>query len=235
MKSTTRLYTSLRKNFSKITSEKERRLNQFFKLPKTKMEFQDKILDHNNDEEDISALRSYEEDQIDRLDMMDKIIKKKKLDSTSKMNKFFSNNSPMETVKITENLVERLRMNKEFRFTQEYKQKEILNEYGNYDKYFQNYRVTKEKDYDSADDGESEWSRKYTELQEKFKNTSGQDSLNKTYKNVEEKIKEDISNYGSDYTFNDYLAEKRRDAQFKVTRGGTNPRTPEDEYEEELE
>ena len=106
--------------------------------------------------------------KINFTNLKKKVIKKKKLESERTINKFFSNLSPMETLKITENLVEKMRLKKEFKFTNEYKEKEIMNEYGNYDKYFQNYKIVKEKEYDSNDDGESVWQMKYNELQEKF-------------------------------------------------------------------
>jgi hypothetical protein len=222
------LYSHSRRNFSaRITSERERRLNQFFKLPKSKLEFQEKVYDRPD--EDYSVLRSINDQEADKLDIMDKIIRKKKLDSEQNINKFFENSSSTETMKITENLVERMRMNKEFKFTEEFKQKEILNEYGNYDKYFKNYKVTNEKEYGSEDDGENNWEARYQELQEKYKNPGTRHTWEAQKKSLEDKIREDVNTYGADYTFQDYLSEKQRDEQFnqKNNLSTTNPRTKE--------
>jgi hypothetical protein len=163
--------------------------------------------------------------EVDKLDIMDKMIRKKKLDSEKSINQFFENSSSTETIKITENLVERLRMNKEFKFTEEFKQKEILNEYGNYDKYFKNYKVTKEKEYDSNDDGESAWEARYSELQEKYKNPATRDHWEGEKKNIEGKIRDDINTYGTEYSFMDYMSAKRRDEQFNSSNDSTNVRT----------
>jgi hypothetical protein len=223
-----KFYLNIKKSFSgKISSEKERRLNQFFKLPKSKLEFGDKVFDRPDEE--TSVLKNYGDQDLDRLDIMDKVIKKKKLDSEKTVNKFFSDNSTTETMKISENLIEKLRLNKEFKFTENYKQKEILNEYGNYDKYFKNYKVLNEKKYDENDDGESAWNARYLELQEKFKNPATKSDWNKENERIESKINDDISTYGADYKFTDYLASKRREEQFSSDATSTNPRTKEEE------
>lgn len=219
------LFLRSRRNFStKISSERERKLNQFFKLPKSKLEFDEKVFDRPDEE--YSVLNSINDQDADKLDIMDKIIRKKKLDSENSINKFFENSSSAETMKITENLVERMRMNKEFKFTEEFKQKEILNEYGNYDKYFKNYKVTQEKEYGSEDDGENNWEARYQELQEKYKNPGTRKTWEAQKKSLEEKIREDVNTYGADYTFQDYLSEKQRDEQFNKNSNlsTTNPR-----------
>jgi len=227
----TKLYSCSRRNFSsKITSEKERRLNQFFKLPKSNLQFPNNVFDRP--ESEYSVLQSYNDQELDKLDIMDKVIKKKKLDSERNINKFFNNNTTEETIKITENLIEKLRLNKEFKFTEEYKQKEILNQYGNYDKYFKNYKVTKEKGYDSNDDGESRWEIKYNELQEKYKNPATKESWEKNKQSIEDKMNDDINNYGAKFTFTDYLNEKRKEENANLDMISTNPRTV-DELKEE--
>ena len=228
-----KILTRSNKYFSfKASSDKDRRLNQFFKLPKTKMGFEDKVFDRPDEE--YSVMNTYNDQDLDRMDIMDKIIKKKKLESQSSINKFFANSSSTEKVKITENLIEKLRMNKEFKFTEEYKQKEILNEYGNYDKYFSNYKTTKEKKYNSDDDGESVWESKYSELQQKFKNPGTRESWEKDKKTLEDKVKQDIATYGSDYSFIDYLSAKKNDGmQYNSTT--TNPRTAPLTREEVIE
>jgi hypothetical protein len=111
------------KRFSSGNSitDKEKRLQQFFKLPKHKLEFHDKIYDRNPEE--MSVLGSYEEQQIDKLDLMNKVMRQKRVEAESKMSKFFQNNTPRENIKISENLIEKLRLKKEFKFTENFKQK----------------------------------------------------------------------------------------------------------------
>jgi hypothetical protein len=129
--------------------------------------------------------------------------------------------------------VERLRLNKEFKFSEDFKQKEILNEYGNYDKYFDNYKTVREKEYDSDDDGESRWEMKYNELQEKYNNPVTNDKAAKYKKSVEEKIKEDMDIYGNVYTFSDYMQMRKQEDQKNLQ--STNPREEEKDEEEEEE
>jgi len=221
------------KKFCTKLRDKEKKINQFFRLPKTKLEFEDKVFDRPDEE--TSILKSLNEEDIDKLDMMDKIIKKKKLNSQNNIQKFFSNMSTREALKVSENLVERLRLNKDFRFTDEFKQKEILNEYGNYDKYFENFSRVRERKYDSDDDGESKWEMKYQELNEKFKNKGDVNSTENNKQSVEEKILRDIKTYGDQFTFSDYLTMKRREDYFKDAIS-TNPREDqEDALEKELD
>lgn len=214
-----------RKGFSINISDKEKRLGQFFKLPKHKLEFSDKVFDRPA--EDYTVLKSLNDQEIDKMDMMDKVIKKKKLESERSMDKFFSSMSTMESMKITENLVEKLRMKKEFKFTQEFKQKQILDEYGNYDKYFENYRVMRDRSYDSGDDGESTWERKYSELQEKFKNPATKKTWQQDVKELEEEIKKNINSYGADFTFSDYMnmKQKQKSLEGKEDETEINPRS----------
>jgi hypothetical protein len=159
---------------------------------------------------------------------MDKIIKRKKLNSQSNVEQFFSNLSTRETLKVSENLIERLRLNKDFRFTDNFKQKEIMNEYGNYDKYFQNFSRVRDRKYDSDDDGESKWEMKYQELNEKFKNKGQVDQTEKNKKSIEEKILDDINTYGEQFSFSDYLTMKRRE-NYLQDRISTNPREDQEE------
>lgn len=185
------------------------KVGQFFKPPKHKFEFHDKILE--NSSQDYSVLKSFknQDEEIDRIDMMEKIIKKKTKETQEKAGDFFSNSNPREILKVSQNLIEKLRLNKEFRYDEEFKKKEVLSEYGNYDKYFENYKTVHEKAYDSNDDGHNPWERKFSELQEKF------NSPNKDYirgaKRIEEEIKKDISTYGAEFTFQDYLNAKKKE------------------------
>jgi hypothetical protein len=220
------------KKFCTKLRDKEKKINQFFRLPKTKLEFEDKVLDRPDEE--TSILKSLNEQDIDRLDMMDKIIKKKKLNSQSNIEQFFSNLSTRETLKVSENLVERLRLNKDFRFTDEFKQKEILNEYGNYDKYFENFSRVRDRKYDSDDDGESKWEIKYQELNEKFKNKGEVDRTEHHKQSIEDKILRDINTYGDEFTFSDYLSMKRNEENYKDAIS-TNPRENQEEVDKMLE
>jgi hypothetical protein len=214
------------KKFCTKLRDKEKRLNQFFKLPKAKMEFEDKVLDRPD--EDTSILKSLEDQNIDKLDMMDKIIKRKKLNSQTNIENFFSNLSTRETIKVSENLVERLRLNKDFRFTDNFKQKEILNEYGNYDKYFENFSSVRDRKYDSDDDGQSRWEMKYQELNEKFKNKGEVKQTEQIKNSIEDKIRQDINTYGDEFTFSDYLTMKKREEHLQ-DRISTNPREDQEE------
>lgn len=214
------------KKFCTKLRDREKRLSQFFKLPKTKMEFEDKVLDRPDDQ--TSILRSLEEQDIDKLDMMDKIIKRKKLNSQTNIGNFFSNMSTRETLKVSENLIERLRLNKDFRFTDDFKQKEIMNEYGNYDKYFENFSRMTDRKYGSDDDGQSRWEMKYQELNEKFKNKGDVDRTEKNKNNIQDKILQDINTYGEQFTFSDYLTMKRKEEHLQ-DRISTNPRENQEE------
>ena len=105
------------KTFATNIIDKEKKLSQFFKLPK-----------HDLPQEvyDTEAHREpdFEYDEFDKKDIIEKVIKKKQLESQSKFNKFFSNVSTGgESIKITENLIQRLRLKKEFKFNEDFKQK----------------------------------------------------------------------------------------------------------------
>ncbi len=203
------------------TSDK---LSQFFKLPKHKLQLEDKVFDRP--QSDYSVLQTLKESEVDKLDMMDKVIKRKKLESERNTQKFFNNLTPMETLKVTENLVEKLRLNREFKFTNEYKEKEIMNEYGNYDKYFANYKVITDRKYNDDDDGESVWEMKYNELQEKFKNPYTKDQVAGNNKHIESRISKDLNKYGAEYSFSDYLQMRRKEKLMKANGNisSTNPR-----------
>jgi hypothetical protein len=110
-----------------------------------------------------------------------------------------------------------------------------MNEYGNYDKYFKNYKYIEERKYESDDDGESIWETKYSELQEKYNNPATKNYLKNHNKNVEETIKEDLRTYGDNFSFNDYLHSKNKDEILKNRLKNTNnPRIPSyQEIEEE--
>jgi hypothetical protein len=103
------------KTFATNIYDKEKKLSQFFKLPK-----------HDLPQEvyDTEAHSPPLEDEFDRKDIIEKVIKRKQIESQSKFNKFFANvSSSGESIKITENLIQRLRLKKEFKFNEDFKQK----------------------------------------------------------------------------------------------------------------
>jgi hypothetical protein len=106
------------KKFSTKIIDKEKRLAQFFKLPKHNIK-NEQIYERP----EVSVLETMNEEQIDKLDLLEKIIKKKKQISENKINTFFSNLSDREAVKVSENLLEKLRLKKEFKFDEDFKQK----------------------------------------------------------------------------------------------------------------
>lgn len=217
---------TIKRNFSIYDSDKDKKLSQFFKLPSLKNLKDDQIFDKSEDS-DISVSDTYDQ-EIDKIDLMNKIIKKKLFEEERKINKFFNGNSDRENIKITQKLVESMRLKKEFRFSEEFKRKEILNEYGNYDKYFDNYKIIKEKEADLEDDGENKWNKKYKELQEKYNNPNSKVDNERIRRKQLNKMIEDLNNYGYDFNFQDYLNFKENfdDKDFH----STNPRDINEDY-----
>lgn len=213
------------KNFSIYNSDKDKKLSQFFKLPSINNLKDDQIFD-KSETDNISVLNTYD-NEIDKIDLMNKILKKKIFDQERKIKQFFKGNSDRESIKITQNLIERMRLNKEFRFSEDFKKNEILNEYGNYDKYFENYKVIKEKSVDLEDDGENKWEMKYRELQTKYNNPNNRFQNEKMKKKQLNKMIEDLNNYGYEFTFQDYLNFK--DSFEEPDYQSTNPRDPDGE------
>jgi hypothetical protein len=220
------------KNFSNIyNTDKDKKLSQFFKLPSLQNLKDDQIFD-KSEESDISVADTYDH-EIDKIDLMNKIIKKKLFEEERKINKFFNGNSDRENIKITEKLVESMRLKKEFRFSEEFKRKEILNEYGNYDKYFDNYKIIREKEPDLEDDGENKWNLKYKELQEKYNNPNSKLDNERIKRKQLNKMIEDLNNYGYEFTFQDYLNFKENfdEPDFH----STNPRDLNEDYIEKVD
>jgi hypothetical protein len=221
-----------KKNFTNIyNTDKDKKLSQFFKLPSIQNLKDDQIFD-KSENSDISVADTYDQ-EIDKIDLMNKIIKKKLFEEERKINKFFNGNSDRENIKITEKLIESMRLKKEFRFSEEFKRKEILNEYGNYDKYFDNYKIIKEKEPDLEDDGENKWNLKYKELQEKYNNPNSKLNNDRIKRKQLNKMINDLNNYGYEFTFQDYLnfKENFEEPDFH----STNPRDLNEDYIEKVD
>lgn len=201
-------------------SDRDKKLSQFFKMPSINNLKEDQIFDKSQNT-DMSVLNTYD-DEIDKVDLINKILKKKLFEEERKMKVFFRGNSDRENIKITENLVERLRLNKEFKYSEDFKNKEILNEYGNYDKYFENYKVVEEKKEDINDDGTNKWQEKYRQLQEKYNNPNSRHDNEKKRRIQLNKMIEDLNNYGYEFNFEDYLNYK--DKFDEPDYQSTNPR-----------
>ncbi len=106
------------RNFATNIIDKEKKLSQFFKLPKHDLP------QEVYDTEAHSTPYTREDEEFDKKDIINKIVKKKQIEAQSKFNKFFSNVSTSgESIKITENLIQRLRLRKEFKFNEDFKQK----------------------------------------------------------------------------------------------------------------
>ncbi len=210
------------KTFSIYNSDKDKKLAQFFKLPSIDNLKDDQIFD-KSDNPDLSVLDTYD-DEIDKVDLMNKVIKKKLYEEERHIKVFFKGNSDIDNIKISENLIEKLRLNKEFKFSEDFKKREVLNEYGNYDKYFENYKVVSEKKPDLDDDGSSKWELKYRELQEKYNNPNNKTKNEKVKRIQLQKMIEDLNTYGSEFNFQDYLNFKDRFEEPDYN--STNPRDP---------
>lgn len=127
----------LRKYFSSgryKDHNKDKRLNDFFKLPKHDIGIEkmtDNALQNEVREqlEELSALNSYKKNNsnghisLDRQDLIERQVKLAEKTRLSNYNKFFDNSTEQETIKITENLIERARLKKEFEYTDEFKKK----------------------------------------------------------------------------------------------------------------
>lgn len=209
-------------SFSIYNSDKDKKLAQFFKMPSIENLKEDQIFD-KSDEQDVSVLDTYDE-EIDKVDLMNKILKKRLYEEERHIKVFFRGNSDRDNIKITENLIEKLRLNKEFKFSEDFKKREVLNEYGNYDKYFENYKVVSEKKPDLDDDGTSKWEQKYRELQEKYNNPNSRTTNEKVRRVQLQKMIDDLKTYGSEFTFEDYLNFKERFEEPDFN--STNPRDP---------
>ncbi len=106
------------KAFATNILDKEKKLSQFFKIPKHDLP------QEVYDTDAHSSPHAFIDEDLDRKDIVEKIIKKKQIESQSKFNKFFANVSTGgESIKITENLIQRLRLKKEFKFNEDFKQK----------------------------------------------------------------------------------------------------------------
>ena len=118
----------LRKFFSSTKSHnKDKRLNDFFRLPKHDIS-QQNLNDTNLAREvnvKMSALNSYktEDMKLDKQDLINRQAKIAEEANKSHLVDFFSNSTDQETIKMSQNLIEKLRLKKEFTFQQEYKQK----------------------------------------------------------------------------------------------------------------
>jgi len=209
-----------KKYFSIYNSNKEKKLAQFFKLHSINNLKEDQIFD-KSDFPDVSVLNTVD-DEIDKVDLMNKILKKRLFEEERNIKTFFRGNSDRDSIRITENLIEKLRLKKEFIFSQEYKKKEVLNEYGNYDKYFENYKIVSEKKPDLEDDGSLKWEQKYLELQEKYNNPRSRVKNEKIRRKQLQKMIEDLNNYGMEFNFQDYLNFK--DQFDEPDYSSTNPR-----------
>jgi hypothetical protein len=106
------------KKFSLNVFEKDKKLSKFFKMPKHKLEKE--VFDRDTP----SALNTFNEQDYDKIDLMTKMLKRKEAQANSQINKFFENvTNNQEQIKITENLIEKMRLNKEFKFSEDFKQK----------------------------------------------------------------------------------------------------------------
>ena len=194
--------------------DKDKRLSELFRLPKHDLAHE-KIFENEPDEEELSKsiLFQYKNnEELDKHQIVNKEFKKKRLQALNKTEEFFSNLKENETVKLSENIIERLRLKKEIKFDDEYKKRTILNEYGNYDKYFRNYTEKKETKYDSDDDGEMKWHMKFEELEEKYNNPNKLSQIAKKKQYQENAMKEALESPKSTMmTFLHHLANKRED------------------------
>jgi hypothetical protein len=105
------------KTFATNIIDKEKKLSQFFKLPKH--DLPQEVYDT-----EAHGFPDFKNEEFDKKDIIEKVTKKRQLESQSKFNKFFDNVSTSgESIKITENLIQKLRLKKEFKFNEDFKQK----------------------------------------------------------------------------------------------------------------
>lgn len=125
--------------------------------------------------------------------------------------------------------------------------RKILQEYGNYDKYFKNYTITKEAKIENHNDsgGYEHWLSKLRQLEDRFKKKNKLpneiDKTQSTPTNIE--ILKMLENTNEEYNLIDYLKAKARrdeidnlkDYQGINLRDGKPQVEKEDEEEEETE
>jgi hypothetical protein len=106
------------KNFSYDILKKDKKLAEMFKLPNHKLPKE--VFDRDEERE----FKNFTDENYDKVDMMNKILKRKEAQTNTKFNKFFNNiSNNQEQIKISENLVEKLRLKKEFKYNEDFKQK----------------------------------------------------------------------------------------------------------------
>jgi hypothetical protein len=83
-----------------------------------------------------------------------------------------------------------------------------------------------EKDDDPYDDGSSNWQAKFMELNKKYNNEGMKKQADNDEQNLEDKFKQDAETYGSEFSFVDYLLNKRKSEYLEKLENtsSTNPR-----------
>jgi hypothetical protein len=232
--------SKLSRKFAASTTarEKDKRLSELFRLPRHDLSHE-KIFEKEPEQEELTqgVLHQYKNnEELDKVELFSQEFRKKRKSALNKTEQFFTNLNDEETVKLSENILERLRLKKEIKFDNEYKKRTIMNEYGNYDKYFKNYTKTKETPYDSDDDGEMKWHMKLEELEEKYNNPNKLAEKAKQRQYQEESLKESLENKeSSTLNFLHHLASKREDNPISnIDWESTYPDHPED-FQDELD
>jgi len=232
--------SKLSRKFAASTTarDKDKRLSELFRLPKHDLSHE-KIFEKEPEEEELTqgVLHQYKNnEELDKVELFSHEFRRKRKAALNKTEQFFTNLNDEETVKLSENILERLRLKKEIKFDDEYKKRTILNEYGNYDKYFKNYTKTKETPYDSDDDGEMKWHMKLEELEEKYNNPNKLAEKAKQRQYQEDALKESLENKESGtVNFLHHLASKREDNPISnIDWESSYPDHPED-FQDELD
>jgi len=109
---------------------KNKKLNDFFRIPKHEINDEtmaDDVSARNTSK--LGVLNEYKnEENIDELDLIRRNLKKSENKAKTQAEKFFSNTTDRETIKISENIIEKLRLKKQIDFNESYKQKYYYNE-----------------------------------------------------------------------------------------------------------
>lgn len=106
-----------------FTIRKNKVYNKSFKLPKHELS-QEKIFEKDMDNPYSNLYNEFRKNEQDDIsDIYEKLKKKEQSKAETKISQFFSNLSNKDSIKLTENILERIRLSKEIKYDEDFKQK----------------------------------------------------------------------------------------------------------------
>jgi len=134
------------------------KLSDYFQFPRHEEYFQDEY--YNDDQgmdiekEKTGVLKKYKKQlQMNEEDIRIRTFRQEFEKYEKKSKDFFVTNTPDDLGKFTKNYELRKRMRKPIEYTEEFREKNMRNEYGNYEKYQKNFAEIKNEEIDEFDYG----------------------------------------------------------------------------------